>query len=98
MKADNRAVLKAAYKRAILGGIAGAAMGLIFHGVGAVASYTVLGIPIGTPVIVFFPLTIAAFALLGAVMGAIVGGWVKHCENQKNNRIFNRKISYDSTE
>jgi len=99
MNADSKTVINAAFKRAIQGGVVGAAMAVLTHaGVYVAIDYWRL-IPLQKGAhLAFAPITIAIFALIGAVLGGIVGGWVKHMENQKKNRIFNRAISYDGKE
>jgi hypothetical protein len=99
MKADSKTVINAAAKRAVQGGIVGAAMAVLTHaGVYVAIDYWKF-IPLQKGAhLGYEPITITIFALIGAVMGGIVGGWVKHMENQKKNRIFNRAISYDGKE
>ena len=97
MKADTKAVIKAGFQRGVLSGVVGFAMGVIFHGVTSEPAGTFLGIPYGHAVR-YLPLTIASFGLVGAVVGGLIGAFVKHQEHKSNNRLFAQKTSYNGND
>ena len=99
MQADSKTVINAAFKRAVQGGVVGAAMAVLTHAGVYVAIDYWRFIPLQKGAhLAYAPITIAIFALIGAALGGIVGGWVKHLKNKENHRLFAQKISFDGRE